>query len=137
MALTPKRIYGPNQTAGLLVTTTGKGNINQDGTDAYARLVALVDGNGALIGVNTATNIPTNTTTVLKTGAGVFAGLSINTGGTTSAATVYDNTAGSGTKLGTFDTTAQDYLPVDFPFTTGLTVVTAGGAAADITVVWR
>jgi hypothetical protein len=137
MALTPKRIYGDYQTAGLLVTTTGKSQVNNDGTDAYAQAVFMVDASGAIVGNNTSQNITTNATTTVKTGAGTFAGLSINTAGATSTATVYDNTAGSGTKLGTFSTTAQGYIPVNIPFATGLTVVTAGGTPADITVVYR
>lgn len=37
------RIYGDNQTAGVAITTTGKGNITSDGLQAYAQAVALFD----------------------------------------------------------------------------------------------
>lgn len=40
------RIYGPNQTAGVLITTTGKGNITNDGLQAYAQAVVAYDGSG-------------------------------------------------------------------------------------------
>jgi hypothetical protein len=40
------RIYGPNQTAGIAVPTTGKGNITRDGLEAYAQAVINVDING-------------------------------------------------------------------------------------------
>lgn len=82
-------------------------------------------------------NITTNVGTLVKTGPGVFQGLSVNTAGTTSTATVYDGIDNTGTKIGTYSTTAQGgpNLPLaGISFTTGLYVVTAGAAAADITV---
>lgn len=80
-------------------------------------------------------NIATNTTTTVKSGAGVLHTLVINTRGGTSSATVYDNTAGSGTKIATIDTTLSTTAFVyDVAFTTGLTIVTAGVSAADLTV---
>lgn len=41
-----KRIYGAFQKAGVLVTTTGKGQINNDGLDAYAEAVAVLGADG-------------------------------------------------------------------------------------------
>lgn len=85
----------------------------------------------------TPSNITTNGNTLVKTGKGVFQGLSVNTAGTTSTATVFDGTNATGTKIGTFSTTAQGgpVLPAaGIRFSTGLFVVTTGGAAADITV---
>lgn len=83
-------------------------------------------------------NIATNATTVVKSGAGLFHVLTINTRGTGSTATVYDNTAGSGTKIATIDTTlSTTAFLYDVKFTTGLTVVTAGAGAADVTVSYR
>ena len=80
-------------------------------------------------------NITTATTTVVKTGPGVLVSIVLNE---TNAGTItiYDNTAGSGTKIGTIAAAAGagsvfGYLA---QFTTGLTVVTAG--ADDITVVY-
>ena len=73
----------------------------------------------------------------VKTGAGLLQGLTINTGGTTSSATLYDGTSTSGTKLATVATTALGSLTFNIAFTTGLFVVLAGGAAADVTVTYR
>ena len=83
------------------------------------------------------TNITTATSTQVKTGAGSFAGLVVNTAGAGSSATVYDNSACSGTKIGTFSTAAQASLPVAARFATGLCVTTSGGTPADVTVLWR
>lgn len=83
------------------------------------------------------TNISSNTTTVIKSGTGIMHTLVINTRGGTSTCTVYDNTAGSGTKIATIDTTLSTTAFVyDADFTTGLTIVTAGVSAADVTVTW-
>lgn len=83
-----------------------------------------------------ANNITTSTTTTVKTGAGFLHAISINTKGATAAtATVYDNTAGSGTKLATIDVTANvGTLILDVKFATGLTIVTATGTPGDLTV---
>lgn len=133
-----KQIYGNFQTAGIPVTGTGKSVPASDGTSPLAQLVALVDSSGVLIpSGNSAINITTATTTTVKSGAGVFASLNVNTGGASSTATVYDNTAGSGTKLGTFSTATQGVFPVNLAFATGLTVVTANGTPADITIAYR
>lgn len=42
------RIYGPNQKAGVQITTTGKGNITNDGLTAFAEAVVLYDGSTGL-----------------------------------------------------------------------------------------
>jgi hypothetical protein len=167
-------------------------------------------------------NIPTNVYTQVKTGPGVLSGLSVNTAGTTSSATVYDGTssvvtitiatpgviswpahgliAGSAVQfqstgalptgltagttyyvstvgltaaafsvadtqahalagtntiatsgsqsgvqtaydvshpIGTFSTLAQGNIPIGAQFQNGLIVVTAGGAAANVTALYR
>lgn len=88
--------------------------------------------------VSRSTRISTNTTTTLKSSAGVLTGLLIGVGGSGSTATLYDNTAGSGTVLATITTTATNYIgPLEIPFYVGLTVVTAGAGAADLAVHWR
>lgn len=83
------------------------------------------------------TNITTNTTTTVKTGPGALFGISVNTVGTTSTAAIYDNTAGSGTLIGTIDTLTRGTVIFNAKFSIGLTVVTAGAAAANITVLVR
>lgn len=84
-------------------------------------------------------NITTATTTAVKSGAGVLHTISINALGTVaSTTTVYDNTAGSGTKIATINTLAgQETYLYDVAFSTGLTVVTTGTVAPDITVSYR
>ncbi len=82
-----------------------------------------------------ATNITTATTTVIKTGSGLLHCITVNT---TAAGTItiYDNTAASGTKIGTIKASvAENSYFFDAKFATGLTIVTA--AASDITVSWR
>lgn len=133
-----ERIYGAFQTAGVKMTTTGKSEVQNDGTDAYAQAVVLVDASGSVVPSGySATTISTATTTLVKSGAGVFASLNINTGGVGSSATVYDSLTGSGTVLGVFSTAAQAVLPVNLAFSTGLTVVTSGGTPANITIAYR
>ena len=85
-------------------------------------------------------NLSANATTTIKSGSGIFHGVTINNvgaGGNT--LTVYDNTAGSGTVIATIDTVELNgrYLPFDVRFGTGLTVVMATGTAADITVTYQ
>jgi hypothetical protein len=86
-------------------------------------------------------NITTATTTTVKSGAGTLHVIAINTPVASATITVYDNTAGSGTKIGTISlggTLANDvYDPVllDVSFGTGLTIVTSG--ATDLTIGYR
>jgi hypothetical protein len=87
-------------------------------------------------------NITTSATTLVKTGAGTLYGVFINTKGASSnTATVYDSLTGSGTKIGTIDTTATTgpFLNSEngVAFSTGLTVVTATGTQADITISYK
>jgi hypothetical protein len=80
-------------------------------------------------------NIKTATTTTVKSGAGMLHKIVVNT---TAAGTIiiYDNTAGSGTTIGTLKASVgENTYTYDTPFATGLTIVTA--AASDITVTYR
>jgi carbohydrate-selective porin OprB len=83
-------------------------------------------------------NITSATTTTVITGAGWLHGISINTLVASATITIYDNTAASGTKIGTITlpSTITGAAPFsvlyDVAFTNGLTVVTSG--ATDITV---
>lgn len=83
-------------------------------------------------------NITTATTTTVKKGVGSFLSLVVNdvaSGSATGSITIYDNTAASGTVIGT-----PNAIPVGTTvvyacqFTNGLTIVTA--AADDITVIY-
>lgn len=76
------------------------------------------------------------TTTVVKTGTGILHTITFNKPVATGVVTVYDNTAASGTVIGTITVPASPMpvtLTFDAAFSTGLTVVTAT-AAQDITV---
>ena len=73
-------------------------------------------------------NITTDTTTVVKSSAGVLHTITINTPVSTGTVTIYDNTAASGTKIGTFtvpNAATPITLTYDVAFLTGLTVVSA------------
>jgi hypothetical protein len=81
------------------------------------------------------------TTTVVKNGAGTLHAIIINQAVATGVITVYDNNAGSGTKIATITQPAvvlstSYVLLYDVSFATGCTIVTAT-AAQDITVCWR
>ena len=87
-------------------------------------------------------NITTATTTTIKSGAGVLHSLCINKTVASATVTIYDNTAASGSKIGTITLPATllqeggtgcDVFDVGFAI--GLTIVTVG--AQDITVSWR
>lgn len=84
-------------------------------------------------------HITTNATTIAKSGAGVLHKVCVNTkGATANVATVYDNTAGSGTVIAVLDTTSSvGCISFDVAFATGLTIVTAAGTAGDLTVTYR
>lgn len=85
------------------------------------------------------TNIAGAATTTVVTGAGSLHSLIINTPVANGTITIYDNTAGSGTKIGTitFPATLLSSGPVsviyDCKFAVGLTLVTVG-ASLDVTV---
>lgn len=74
---------------------------------------------------------------LLKTGAGVLGGFSVNTAGLTSTLTLYDGTTTGGTKIGTFSTLAINSLQMRVAFSTGLFAVLAGGTPADVTVYYK
>lgn len=84
-------------------------------------------------------NITTSTTTTVKSGSGVLHAVIVNTKGTVaSTTTIYDNTAGSGTIIGIIDSlTLAGTFQFDINFATGLTLVTTGTVAPNITVSYR
>lgn len=92
-------------------------------------------------------NMTGNGTTVVKSGNGVIRGFSINDNTTGGTITLYDNTAASGTKIGTFQIATPSggllsssgqpspvYITLTAEFTTGLTAVRSGSNNNDITV---
>lgn len=101
-----------------------------------------VDARGATF-VNPATflysHISTAATTTVKSGAGNLHSISVNTKGTVaSTITVFDNTAGSGAVIGVIDSlNLSGAFVLDVAFGTGLTIVTTGTIAPDLTVSYR
>jgi hypothetical protein len=88
-----------------------------------------------LVAAGTPKNITTSTTTLVKTGPGSIYGLTVNTGGTTSTAKLYDGIDATGTLIATCATTATGAsFTYNIAFAAGLCIVTAGGAPADVTV---
>lgn len=88
---------------------------------------------------NSFSNINTNTTTVVKSGSGVLKRIVVNkVGGASNTCTIYNNTSGTGTIIATIDPVhTQMVFEYDVVFTTGLTIVTATGTAADLTIVYQ
>lgn len=80
-------------------------------------------------------NITGQATTVVKSGSGILHTICVNTPAATETITIYDNTAASGTKIGTITVFAatNPCLTYDVNFGTGLTLVTAT-ASSDLTV---
>jgi hypothetical protein len=85
---------------------------------------------------NSYNNITGQATTVVKAGPGMLHSITFNTPVATETVTIFDNTAGSGTKIATITVPASP-MPVtlfyDVRFSIGLTIVTAT-ASSDITV---
>lgn len=85
---------------------------------------------------NSYSNITTDTTTVVKAGSGVLHTITFNQPVATEVVTIFDNTAASGTTIGTITIPASPMpvtLTYDVRFITGLTILTAT-AASNITV---
>ena len=79
-------------------------------------------------------------TTTIKSGAGILRRVVVNTNGSGSNTfTIYDNTAGSGTVIATIDTVnaVGGFFEYGLAFSIGLTVVSATGTSADITVIYE
>lgn len=91
------------------------------------------------IGIGNYVNITGQGNSVVKTGTGVLYSITLNNPVATEVITLFDNTAGSGTKIGTI-TIPTSPMPVTLfyntTFNTGL-VVTTATASSDITVNFR
>lgn len=85
--------------------------------------------------------IEANATTTHVTGAGFLKGFVVtDVGASANVLDIYDNTAGSGTKMvSQVDTVAcqTGYYPVNRAFTTGLTTVLATGTAAKLYLIYE
>jgi hypothetical protein len=108
-----------------------------------------IDANGKLLvagtfsatpAVNSYTHIATATTTNgIKSGAGTLSRIVVNqTGTVASLISVFDNTTATGTTIAIIDgLTRTGNYDYELAFSTGLSIITTGTAAPDITVVWR
>lgn len=120
--------YTTGQTSAVSLTTTGALRTDSSATTQPVQQT----------GYNY-THIATNTTTVVKSGAGILHLVVINTPGATDTATIYDNTAGSGTVIAVLNdaSTSAESITYDVNFSTGCTIVTAGTTAPDMSISWR
>ena len=84
-------------------------------------------------------HISTNTSTAIRTGATELHTITLNSVGSGSTATIYDNTTCTGAVVAVIDTSKQTGTSQRFDalLNTGLCVLTAGTSAADITVMWH
>jgi hypothetical protein len=95
-------------------------------------------------------HIASNATFNLKYGAGNLHGIVLNKLATSSAntLTIYDNTSATGTTIAVItnlqgsSTNNSSQLPVfldymGLPFSTGLTIVSAGGTVGDYTIIYE
>jgi hypothetical protein len=126
------------------VATTDVSNYisSADGTRSTAQVVIAVNPDGTAVNVNsvfTPTRINTATTTVVKGTPGVLHAVTVNTKGTVaSTVTVYNNTSATGTIVAIIDSlNLSGQFLFDVTMSLGITVVTTGTAAPDITVAWR
>jgi hypothetical protein len=82
--------------------------------------------------------ISTATTTTVKSGAGVLRNVLIGVRSTGGTITIYDSLTGSGTVIAVIDTAVfSGELTFEVAFAIGLTLVTTGAPAADLTVTYR
>lgn len=100
---------------------------------------------------NNFTNVTGNSTTTIKSGAGILHSVNINNNTTGGVITIYDNTAASGTKIFTFSIGSPsggllstsgnpgpfNTGPLGLEFSTGLTVVMTGSTSNNCTFIYR
>jgi len=82
------------------------------------------------------THINSNATTTVITGSGTLQAIIVNAPGSAWVATIYDNTAGSGTVIGAMTITANQPFLGPVQVNTGCTIVTSGTTPGDLTVLW-
>lgn len=149
----PIKIGGKYNATAITLADGQRGDLQLDAnanikTNLTVKLDPVNDGITTYPVGHSVVNISANATTTVKSGSGVLVGIVINNPAKITVAdltlTIYDNTAASGTKLGTLTvpynaTAAMPFkIPYALAFVTGLTIVTAGPTvAADITVEYR
>jgi hypothetical protein len=130
----------PNSVGLVTTGTAGSASTQVISVQGIASMTPIITNNQAAItGGFSYSNITTDTTTVVKTGAGTLHSVVLNNPVATEVITIYDNTSAVAPKIGTI-TVPTSPQPVtliyDVAFTTGLTVVTAT-AVSDITVCYK
>lgn len=84
------------------------------------------------------TNIASNTTTPILTKPGVLHTVTVNTSGSAWVITVYDGPVLAANKIATITPGAtEETFTYDVILNNGLTIVTAGTTAGDLTVAYR
>lgn len=130
-------------TSAAIVTSSANG-ADRQGIDTVSQFMSAAEDNVAARFLveqrNSYLNITTATTTTVKSAAGFLHLIQINKAVATGTIAIFDNTAGSGTLLGTVTMPAallasQITLRYDVSFATGLTIVTT--QAQDISVSYR
>lgn len=83
-------------------------------------------------------NIATDTTTQVKSGAGVLHSVSINSAGTVaSTVTISDSTSAGTPLIATINALVTGYFIFDAAFATGLRITTTGTVAPNVTITYR
>lgn len=129
------------------VLANGKVPVDGSGVDLTTKLKdgagnSISSSTGAL-DVNSAgsfTNLTSNGTTQVKTGAGILVGVAFNTFGLLgNIVTLYDDVAGTSNKIGVIDTVTitSRFIVYNLKFQNGLKVVSSLGTAADLTFIYR
>jgi len=111
--------------AAVAVTTSATQN-----TTSATKLTALMAGNSYAY-------ISTATTTVVKATPGVLVRIIVGTVGAGSTLAIYDNATGTTTQIGAMTTAIQGAFEFNVTCAAGITVVSASGTPALITVVYR
>jgi hypothetical protein len=137
--LTPQTFVIPDTTCPFLTVLYVPGS--SDAGSVSAETVFFAPGRGAQFG-NLGyiyAHITTNTTTTLKTGAGLLHTVLINTTGTAETVTIFDATSCAGTvKIGAIlVTAANNTFLYDVQFQNGLCITTAGTTPGDYTITWQ
>ena len=141
-----------SMTSDTVATTTRAMSVQANsylfGASTFERQRSIAGSFGSAVGVTAVemagtpyVRVSTNTSTNgIKSGAGILHRVCVNTkGASANTATLYDNTTATGTIIAVIDTTTANVACMDYDlgFTTGLSVLTATGTAADLTIVYR
>jgi hypothetical protein len=131
LATTALQVGGTHNTSLPTMTNTQEGGFQ---LDASGRLIV-----SALMNGYTPEVITTATTTLVKSGAGLLHGVTVNSLGTVaSTIEIYDALTATGTPIAIIDSlNLSGQFLYDINFATGLTLVTTGTVAPNLTVSYR